>query len=150
MPDDTAAVTVLESSATSSSSVTTLSVAVDDSAANVTDSGNVPLIAAPLSVTATVTVSAAAVAPVRDSVNDAAVPSVTGVVPAAIETTGSVDDVGPGTVAAAACTSGSPSMQIASVSPHARAGSRMTISPVWFGSTVTSQPRLLRLVRRRA
>ena len=86
---------MLASSATSSSSVATLSVALAEAAANVTDVGGVPLTDASLSETDTVTVSAASVAPVRESVNAAAVPSVTGVADAAIDTTGSDDDAGP-------------------------------------------------------
>ena len=113
-------------------------------------SGGVPLTDASLSETDTVTVTAASVAPVRESVNAAAVPSVTGVADAAIDTTGSDDDAGPGTVAVAARASGSPSMQIASASPQDRAGRVMTISPAWVGTTVTSQPWFLPLVRRRA
>ena len=70
--------TVLASSATSSSSVATLSVALAEAAANVTDAGGVPLTAASLSKTETDTVSAASVAPVRESVNAAAAPSVAG------------------------------------------------------------------------
>ena len=64
-----------------------MSVAVAAPAANVTSVGAVPSSIAPLSVTATVTVSAFSVgAPVRLSVNNASVPSVTGLVPAAIDT----------------------------------------------------------------
>ena len=79
---------MLASSATSSSSVATLSVALAEAAANVTDVGGVPLTDASLSETDTVTVSAASVAPVRESVNAADVPSVTGVADATIDTIG--------------------------------------------------------------
>ena len=89
---------MLASSAASSSSVATLSVALAEAAANVTDVGGVPLTDASLSETDTDTVSAASVAPVRESVNAAAVPSVTDVADATIDTTGSDDDAGPGTV----------------------------------------------------
>ena len=78
---------MLASSATSSSSVATLSVALAEAAANVTDVGGVPL-----TETDTDTVSAASVAPVRESVNAAAVPSVTDVADAAIDTTVRSDD----------------------------------------------------------
>ena len=80
---------MLASSTASSSSVATLSVALAEPAANVTDAGGVPLTAASLSDTDTATVNAAAVASVRASVNAAAAPSVTGVAAVAIETTGS-------------------------------------------------------------
>ena len=80
------------SSATSSSSVATPSTAFAEPATKVAEEGGAPSSTAPLSVTANVTVSAAAVLPVRVSVNEAAVPSVTGVDEAAIDTTGSGPD----------------------------------------------------------
>ena len=43
-----------------------------------------------------------------------------------------------------------PPAQTAFDSVHVRAGSRMAISPDWLGVIVTSQPRLLPAVRRRA
>ena len=108
---------------------------------------------APLSVTASVTASAAAVSPVRVSVNEAAVPSVTGVDEAAIDTAGSVCCVcGPGTVRA------SPPANFRSSASHAaccavqsvvaRAASVTAASP--SGSTVTSQRRFRPLSSRRA
>ena len=68
----------------------TLSVAVRELAAKSTVVGAVPEIVDPVSLTATVTVSAAAGSPVRVKVNSAAVPSVTGDVPAAMVTSGGV------------------------------------------------------------
>ena len=56
----------------------------------------------------------------------------------------------PRTVAETASPSGLPPAQTAFVSVHARAGSRMAMAPDWLGVTVTSQPRLLPAVRRRA
>ena len=64
----------------------TLSVAVAESAAKSTVVGAGSEIVDPVSLTATVTVSAAAGSPVRVKVNSAAVPSVTGDVPAAMVT----------------------------------------------------------------
>ena len=58
-------------------------------AASVTDDAGVAETTAPSTVTLTATVRAAAVSPVRCSVNDAAVPSVTGDETAATETEGS-------------------------------------------------------------
>ena len=80
---------MLASSAASSSPVATSRPVVAESAANATSVGAVPLTTAPLSETDTCTVSAWSVSPVRLSVNAAAVPSVTGVDAAAIDTTGS-------------------------------------------------------------
>ena len=82
---------MLASSAASSSSVATLSSALAEPAAKVADTGGAPSSMVPLSVTASVTASAAAVSPVRVSVNAAAVPSLTGVDEAAIDTAGSAD-----------------------------------------------------------
>ena len=56
----------------------------------------------------------------------------------------------PRTVADTAPSSARPPAQTAFVSVHARAGSRMAMSPDWLGVIVTSQPRLLPAVRRRA
>ena len=58
-------------------------------AANVTDDAGVAETAGPSTVTFTATVRAAAVSPVRLSLNDAAAPSVTGDETAATETEGS-------------------------------------------------------------
>ena len=63
--------------------------------------GAVPLRTEPASVTLTATVSGAAVAPLRVSVNTASPPSVTGAAAAAIDTSISADDgprgrIGPG------------------------------------------------------
>ena len=81
---------MLAVSAASLSRVATLSVTLAEPVAKVAEEGGVPSSTLPLSVTATATVSAAAVLPVRVSVNEAAVPSLTGEDAAAIDTTGSV------------------------------------------------------------
>ena len=75
---------------TASFAVAAASRVVDASAAKVTDEGGAPSSTLPACPTETVTVSAAAVLPVRVSVNTAAVPSVTGEDAAATDTTGSV------------------------------------------------------------
>ena len=74
----------------------TLSVAVADPAAKSTVVGAVPAMVDPVSLTATVTGSAAEVSPVRVKVNSAAVPSVTGVAAAAIVTEGRTPTGGSG------------------------------------------------------
>ena len=87
------AVMTLSVSSSLSLSVLTESMAVDEPAAMVTEVGAVPLIIAPLSVTPTVTLRLEVVAPVRVTVNVAAVPSDTGEVPALILTSGVVGGV---------------------------------------------------------
>ena len=88
MPEVTVAVTVLSASTTLSAAVGTLSVALVAPSANDTETGGVPETIDPLSVTLTETVSACAAAVPRVTVNVAAVPSVTGVVPASTVATG--------------------------------------------------------------
>ena len=73
---------MLSVSATLSASVGTLSVALVAPSANETDVGGAPDRAEPLSVTLTATVSAPSAGWSRFTTKDAAVPSVTGEVPA--------------------------------------------------------------------
>ena len=73
-----------------SASVATVSVVVAAPSANATSAGAVPEMTSPSSVTLTATVSAVPVA-VRVRVNSAAVPSVTGLAPGAIVTSGVSD-----------------------------------------------------------
>ena len=84
----TVAVTTLGSSSSSSSSVARLSSLLPWPTPNTAVVGRASLNVEPVSVTLTLTVSDSVVGPVRDSVNVAAAPSVTGLVPASMETSG--------------------------------------------------------------
>ena len=88
--------TVLAFSTVSSSSVGRVSTASEDPSAKVTETGGVLSSTLPVSETATSTVSAAAVSPVRVSANDAVAPSVTASDGPDTDTVGST--TGPGTV----------------------------------------------------
>ena len=122
---------VLAASATASSSVATLSSAVAEPATKVAVAGAVPLTVAPVSLTFTSTVSAAAVSPVLVRVKMAASPSVTGLAFGAMDISAS-PDAGPGTVADGARDSTLPSgVQIAPASEQA---------PVVAGSVTVTVP----------
>ena len=143
--------TTLAGSATSSFAVATVSVAVVEFAAKVVVDGDVPSTMAPSSVTLTSTVSAVFGPPLRLSVNDAAVPSVTGDVPAAIDTSGV--DAGPGIVADAVPVSLCPSdVQIAGNTSHAPVvgASDTCTAPSPDGRSVTVHRLLVPRVTRRA
>ena len=86
--------TVLSGSSASSSMVARFSTVCDAPAANATLEGTVSPSTLPSSVISTFTLRPAPVLPVRVSVNASSVPSLTGVVPPAIPTTGRA---GPGT-----------------------------------------------------
>ena len=141
---------VLAASTTASSSVATLSSAVAEPTEKVAVAGAVPLTVAPVSLTFTSTVSAAAVSPVLVRVKMAASPSVTGLAFGAMDISAS-PDAGPGTVVDTASASArSSSVHTAPVSVQARAGSVMAMSPSVSGSIMISQPVLELFSRRRA
>ena len=91
MPAVTVAVTLLAASSRSSCSVFTLSLLRSSPPIRTIDVGAVPLIIEPVSATPSDTVNASFVEPLRLTTNSAAVPSVTGVGPASIVTTGFAD-----------------------------------------------------------
>ena len=109
--------------------------AVADPASNVTSAGGSPASIAPVSLTATVTVSGAVASPVRLNVNAASAPSVTGDAPPAIETAGVAADAGPGTVSLSVPDSTfSSAVQIAPLVPQARPPASTTVTSPWvFG-----------------